>query len=42
MVMSLELAQGAQITKDSWDGYGVERREILDFVRARTSATSAS
>ena len=35
MIMSLELAQGAQITKDSWDGYGVERREILDFVRAQ-------
>jgi len=35
MVMSLELAQGAQITKDSWDGYGVERRDILEFVRAR-------
>ena len=35
MIMSLELAQGAQIAKDSWDGYGVERREILDFVRAK-------
>jgi len=33
MVMSLELVQGSQITKDSWDGYGVERREILDYVR---------
>ena len=32
MIMSLELAQGAQINKDSWDGYGVERREILDYV----------
>jgi phosphodiesterase/alkaline phosphatase D-like protein len=35
MVMSLELAQGSQITKDSWDGYGVERREILDYVRGK-------
>ena len=36
MIMSLELAQGAQITKDSWDGYGVERREILDYVRGKS------
>jgi alkaline phosphatase D len=35
MVMSLELVQGSQITKDSWDGYGVERREILDYVRGK-------
>ena len=35
MIMSLELTQGAQITKDSWDGYGVERRELLDYIRAK-------
>lgn len=33
MIMALELANGAQITKDSWDGYGVERRELLDYIR---------
>ena len=32
MIMSLELAQGAQITKDSWDGYGVERRELMSYI----------
>jgi len=35
MIMSLELAQGAQITKDSWDGYGVERRELMTHIAAR-------
>ena len=32
MIMSLELSQGAQITKDSWDGYGVERRELMSYI----------
>ncbi len=32
MIMSLELVQGAQITKDSWDGYGVERRELMSYI----------
>ncbi|MEJ7790284.1 MAG: alkaline phosphatase D family protein, partial [Thermoleophilaceae bacterium] len=32
MIMSLELSPGAQITKDSWDGYGVERRELMNFI----------
>ena len=35
MIMSLELAQGAQITKDSWDGYGAERRELMTHIAAR-------
>jgi phosphodiesterase/alkaline phosphatase D-like protein len=35
MIMSLELAQGAQITKDSWDGYGVERRELMTYVASK-------
>ena len=34
MIMSLDTAQGAPINKDSWDGYGRERRELLDHVRA--------
>ncbi len=32
MIMSFELARGAQITKDSWDGYGVERRELMSYI----------
>ena len=35
MVMSLELARGAQITKDSWDGYGHERTELLTHIASR-------
>jgi alkaline phosphatase D len=35
MVMALDTAQGQPINKDSWDGYGVERREIMEFIRAR-------
>ena len=34
MVMSLDTAQGAPINKDSWDGYGQERRELLEHIRA--------
>ena len=34
MIMSLDTAQGAPINKDSWDGYGRERRELLEYVRA--------
>lgn len=33
MIMALDTALGAQINKDSWDGYGVERRELLEYVR---------
>jgi len=32
MIMSFELAQGAQITKDSWDGYGAERSELMSYI----------
>lgn len=35
MIMSLELVQGAQITKDSWDGYGVERRELMSHIASQ-------
>jgi alkaline phosphatase D len=35
MIMSLELAQGAQIIKDSWDGYGQERRELMTHIASR-------
>ena len=34
MIMSLDTAPGAPINKDSWDGYGRERRELLEHVRA--------
>jgi alkaline phosphatase D len=35
MVMALDEAPGQPINKDSWDGYGQERRELLGFVRER-------
>ena len=35
MVMSLDTAAGQPINKDSWDGYGQERRELLSHVRDR-------
>jgi alkaline phosphatase D len=35
MVMALDEAPGQPINKDSWDGYGQERRELLGFVRDR-------
>jgi len=35
MIMSLELSPGAQITKDSWDGYGQERRELMGHIASR-------
>jgi phosphodiesterase/alkaline phosphatase D-like protein len=34
MVMALDTAQGAPINKDSWDGYGQERRDLLEHIRA--------
>jgi alkaline phosphatase D len=35
MVMALDSAQGQPINKDSWDGYGVDRRDVLGHVRSR-------
>jgi alkaline phosphatase D len=35
MVMSLDAPNGVALNKDSWDGYGVERREVMDHVRAK-------
>jgi alkaline phosphatase D len=35
MIMSLEAAGGVLITVDSWDGYGVERRDLLGFIERR-------
>ena len=35
MIMSFELAQGAQVTKDSWDGYGQERRDLMTHIASR-------
>ena len=35
MIMRLEVGPESAITKDSWDGYGRERRELLEFVRAK-------
>ena len=32
MIMALDTAQGAPINKDQWDGYGLERREIMQHV----------
>jgi phosphodiesterase/alkaline phosphatase D-like protein len=34
MIMGLDTAPGAQINKDSWDGYGVDRRDLLEYLRA--------
>ena len=34
MVMALDTAQGAPINKDSWDGYGQERRDLLGHIQA--------
>jgi alkaline phosphatase D len=34
MVMGLDTAQGAPINKDSWDGYGQERRDLLGHIQA--------
>lgn len=33
MIMALDTALQAQINKDSWDGYGAERRDLLNFVK---------
>jgi alkaline phosphatase D len=35
MVMAFELAPGTPVYKDSWDGYGMERRELLGHIEAR-------
>ena len=35
MIMAFELSQGAQVTKDSWDGYGPERRELMTHIASR-------
>jgi len=34
MMMALDLPPGSPVGVDSWDGYGVERTEVLEFVRA--------
>jgi alkaline phosphatase D len=41
MAMALDTAQGQPINKDSWDGYGVERREVLGHIRDRRIANVA-
>ena len=33
MIMALDTISGAPINKDSWDGYGAERRDLLGYVR---------
>lgn len=33
MIMALDTALGAQVNKDSWDGYGAERRDLLGYVK---------
>ena len=35
MIMALDTPQGNAINKDSWDGYGVERREVLGHVQEK-------
>ena len=35
MIMSLDAIPGQGLNPDQWDGYGAERREILEHVRAR-------
>jgi alkaline phosphatase D len=35
MVMSIDVPPFQSFNKDSWDGYGVERRELLELVRGR-------
>ena len=34
MIMALDTPQGVAINKDNWDGYGRERRELLEYVQA--------
>ncbi len=34
MIMALDTPQGNAINKDNWDGYGRERRELLEYVQA--------
>ena len=35
MIMALDTPQGNPINKDSWDGYGIERREVLGHVQEK-------
>jgi alkaline phosphatase D len=35
LIMSLDTAPGQPIAKDTWDGYGVERRDLLGHVERR-------
>ena len=35
MVMSLDVPARNPINPDSWDGYGAERRELLEFIQAK-------
>ena len=35
MIMAFELGAGTPVYKDQWDGYGVERRELLGHIQAR-------
>jgi phosphodiesterase/alkaline phosphatase D-like protein len=35
MIMALDIALGQPINKDGWDGYGAERRELMEFIKAR-------
>jgi alkaline phosphatase D len=35
MIMGLDTAKGAQLNKDSWDGYGQERAELMSHIANR-------
>ena len=35
MIMSIDVPPFNNFNKDSWDGYGMERRELLELVRGR-------
>ncbi len=35
MMMALDIAPGQPVAYDSWDGYGAERREVLEFAADR-------
>lgn len=35
MMMALDIAPGQPVAYDSWDGYGLERREVLEYVADR-------
>lgn len=42
MMMALDVPPGVPAGVDSWDGYGVERREVLEYVQARGIANVTS